>query len=89
MSGEKLVNINQIAPWLISATNNNKNFLLKHGDLRILYLLVLWDYVSKQKNIVKISKDEQITIRESDLVKMVQLIFDNSYYPYFERVCNF
>ena len=96
-SKETLRNINivQLAPWLAGATANNNGFLLKPNDLRMLYLLVLWDYISNHHNVNNptgkvppIENDEQITIPEADLVRMVQLIFHEDYYPCFNRVYN-
>lgn len=85
------INILQLAPWLTAATANNKGFLLKPNDLRMFYLFVLWDYLSKNKtddNDIDIKSDEQISIPEEDLVRMVKLVFHNTYYPYFNRVYN-
>ena len=95
------INIIQLAHWLANATaNNNKGFILKPNDLRMLYLFVLWDYLSKRHSkklddptnltdqVPPIENDEQITIPEEDLIRMVQLLFHNTYYPYFNRVYN-
>ncbi len=89
------VNILQIAPWLAAATVNNKSFLLKPNDLRMLYMFVLWEYLSKHHHpgveidkVEAIANDEQISIPEADLVRMVRLVFHNTYYPYLSRVYN-
>jgi len=78
------IKITQIASWLANATTTKK-FLLKPNDLRMLYLLVLWDYISKRNADAQITQDHQITIPEPDLVRMVRLVFHECHYPLF---CN-
>lgn len=89
------ISILQLASWLAKSTSNNKSFLLKPNDLRILYMFVLWDYISKRHTcnididideMPIIDNDSQITIPEDELVRMVKLLFHNTYYPYFDRV---
>ena len=89
------INIPQLAAWLAVATASNKGFLLKPTDLRILYMIILWDYLSKRHHqgdlsgeIPAIANDEQISIPEDELVRMVKLIFHTTFYPYFHRVYN-
>lgn len=89
------INIVQLAPWLVAATSKNKNFLLKPKDLQILYTLVLWQYISKHRNGGEplstpeaIENDTEIAIPEDELVRMVQVFYHNTYYPYFNRVSN-
>lgn len=83
----RVVKINQLAQWLAGATANNKNFLIKPSDLKMLYLLVLWDYASKNE-VTEITTDDQITIAEEDLVRTTQLFYNNTYYPFFSRIFN-
>lgn len=82
LSEQNKINIIQLASWLTAATANNKSFLLKPSDLKLLYTLVLWEAV-KNSGVTTITNDEQIAIPEHELVKMVQLIFNKDYYTFF------
>ena len=88
MEKEKKVNITQLAQWLVGATSNTRGFLLKPNDLKIIYLLLVWEYFSRHHSGGKITTDEQIVIPESELVTMIKLFYDNTHYPYFERIFN-
>lgn len=92
-STDKKVNILQFAQWLTQATAKNTGFLLKPGDLNTLYLLFLWEYVSKYHDsgdgsvsVPNITNDTQISIFEKDAVRLVQLYYHNTFYPYFSRL---
>ncbi len=82
----KKVNITQLAQWLVAATSKTGGFLLKPNDLKMLYLLLLWKYISQHHLGGKIIKDEQISIPENELIHMIKLFYDNGYYPYFDRI---
>ena len=83
---EVKINIHQLAPWITAATSKTKNFLLKPGDLRMLYLLVVWEYISHHHDPKKeITDDSQIAIPEKDLVRLVKLVFNSTFYPYFYK----
>ncbi len=83
----KKVNITQLAQWLVTATSKTGGFLLKPKDLRMLYLLLLWEYISRHNpNKRKIIKDEQISIPEGELIRMIKLFYDNTHYLYFDRI---
>jgi len=89
----KKVNILQLAQWLTGATCKNKGFLLKPKDLGIIYLLFLWEYLSKHHtdkkvtdSVPEINDDSEISIPEQDLVNIVQTFYQKAYYPYFTRL---
>ena len=89
------ININQLTQWLVAATSGQQTFLLKPMDLRILYILVLWEFLSRHhcpgdaiENFPGITSDKQISISEPELMKMVKLLYNPAYYPYFNRVFN-
>ncbi len=83
------INIRELAAWLTTATSNNKAFLLKPNDLRLLYTLMLWEYLSKHHNKAKAPTDDSdIAIPEEDLVKMIKLVFNDALYPCFHHVIN-
>jgi len=90
------INMLQLSSWISKATCSNKGFLLKPNDLRILYMLVLWEYVSKNNStekieitdLMNIECDSQIEIPEDELVKLVKLLFHHKYYAYFNKIFN-
>lgn len=82
---DKKICITQLAGWLNTATSNNKKYLLKPNDLKMLYLLFLHEYVSKYSD-KTIDNDNDIQILETDLIKLVQLFYNNNYYQYYNRV---
>ena len=56
--------------------------------MRLLYTLVLWEYLSKYHDAnTRIVDDTQIAIPEKDLVHMIGLLFGESY-KFFDRVNN-
>lgn len=82
---EKKINIIKLVPWLTNAISNKGQFLLKPNDLKMLYMIVLWEYISKYKNGV-ITNDEQIAIPEKNLIKIIELFYNDSNYQYFNKV---
>ena len=82
---EKKISINQLAGWLSTATSNNKKYLLKPSDLKMLYLIFLYEYITNNSE-KPIENDGEIQLPESRVVKMVQLFYDNNYYQYYNRV---
>ena len=93
-SEPRSINITQLATWLAQATSGNQGFLLKPNDLKMLYTFVLWNYISSQNpaevdgEVPEITNDADIQIPEVELVRMVKLFFNSTYYPYFNRVFN-
>lgn len=91
---QKYVNILQLAQWLSIATASNGKFLLKPSDLRLLYVLVLWEYLSNHHprgdsgEIPVIEEDSNISIPEDELVNIVKLVFNGNVYPCFNRIYN-
>nr|QBK87358.1 MAG: hypothetical protein LCMAC201_02680 [Marseillevirus LCMAC201] len=94
---EPTVNILQLTKWLTAATR--EDFLLKPNDLKMMYLLMLWEYLSKHhdtksavisadKELALIPNDKTIAIPQVELVKMVQLVFHPSYYSNFFKIFN-
>lgn len=83
---DRNINVLQVAGWFIAATANNKNFLVKPRDLRILYMLVLWDFISRREKVEKLEKDSDIVIPESRLRKMAELVFGEAYYANFNHL---
>jgi len=91
----KKVNLLQLSTWLTQATGHNKNFLLKPKDLHVIYLIFLWEYLSKYHTAKKVTEkvpviknDEQISIPETDLINIIQTFYQESYYPYFNNLNN-
>lgn len=103
----KMVNISQVPLWLSTLfAKNASGALVKPSDLKMLYMLVLWEYLSKngasqnepdnkeqgdkdEPKIVSensINSDKDIEIPEQDLIKIVNIFFNKTYYPYFNRV---
>ena len=91
MDENRKINILQVTEWLASATSSNKGFLLKPNDLRMLYMYVLWNFISKnhiENKPLNINNDSQIEICEKDLIRMVKILFNDKYYSYFNKVYN-
>jgi hypothetical protein len=88
MSENKKVNILQLASWIVKATSNNKDFILKPNDLKMLYILMLWEYLSKYHNGRKLTCDEQIYLPETDVIKIIQLFYNSENVAYFNHVFN-
>ena len=85
----KKINILQLATWLTAATKDNKKFLLKPNDLRMIYLFVLWEHVKMRKpDAGGIVDDREISIPEDQLIEIVKMFFHNENYPFFNRVYN-
>ena len=88
------INILQLARWLSLATSGQKIFLIKPGDLRMLYLLFIWEYIStfsgedykSTDNVIVPDKDSQISLSEKKPTRLVQLFFHQKYYPLFSRI---
>ena len=86
MDSSKNINLTQLAEWLASATRNNADFLIKPADLRLLYTLVLWEYISTKDRTLKITKNSQIEIPEEELVRLIKLVFTPEHYQYFTNI---
>lgn len=89
----KKINILQLMSWLSAATSQNSSFLMKPNDMKMLYLLFLWEYVSKHhpKNLtepVKIEDDKMIALPEAEVINLVQLLFNKTFYNYFNTTFN-
>jgi len=84
MSEDNKISIVHVAHWLTTSTKNNRHFYIKPIDLRIIYTLVLWEYI-KNNNTEEITQDTDIKISEKDLIKMVQLYYSNKYHKLFKN----
>jgi hypothetical protein len=85
---DKKVNILQLSSWIIKATENNKEFILKPNDLKMLYIIMLWEYLSKHYNGRKLTSDDQILLPEVDVIRLVKLFYNIDNNVYFNHVFN-
>lgn len=90
---ENKISIRNLAYWLCIATSATENFLLQPSELKSLYLLLLWQFISvhhhpeSENNEGKeIKEDKEIAIPEQELLRMVKLYMNKTYRPYFARL---
>ena len=87
----KMINLTQVMEWVSAATRNNKDFLMKPRDLRLLYTLVMWEYITNHHRDpaaepIKVEKNDQVVITETKLEQLVKLLFSKQYYPCFSSI---
>jgi len=80
---ENKISIVHVAHWLTTSTKNNKHFYIKPVDLRVIYTLIVWEYI--KNNDSEIKEDTDIKIPEKDLIKMVQLYYSSKYHKLFKN----
>jgi hypothetical protein len=88
ISTEKRINILQLAQWLTNSVPAG-NFLLKPEDLRILYLIMLWEnikqhrYTGNYENMIELANDKDIYVSEKELLKIINIVYSKKFYPSF------
>ena len=81
---EKKINIHGLALYFSKIAYKNK-FLIKPNDLKILYIIFFWEYISQNfdKNI---KNDNDIILNETNVLKIIKIIFHSKYSEYLENI---
>lgn len=85
---DQKITILQLARWLVNSIDNTK-FLLKPEDLRVLYIITLWEYIKNYHfkgdfaNTSAIETDREVALTQKELMQIVTLFYDKNYYPNF------
>ena len=81
------ISIYDLSLYLSKIAHKNNNFLIKPSDLKILYIIFFWEFISNNNN-KDIESDKDLILNEKQVNNIIKHIFNSKYSKYLENISN-